>query len=1546
MESEHSFSGDSSGSGSSSGSSDTEDDTLERVNILGQSLELPQDLCEHYSIFKEFFSMKTWNSLEDKHKEHLKKFLPTFEENDEEEKEKTVRMLLNRETFHFTSPLNHFYHNLKQGNYQTDIAKMRIFLMKARARQQRQKIKSYYVKLLPEILLSRERLLDVAKVLPPGPPPRLPELRKRPILKPYYQSPQARAKQRYFDELAAIRSEVGGEESDDDNFPEGPTILPIKRKKQSLMHSPDNNVLGTLGSGDLLVKSSLGSLKNILSVHKARRQYRENHPELITSGITLEDIKQRVAFVNGTKKPMFGSQKPQESPIQKLRRYPKKDSFVKRSVDVKAKAIKIKQENDAADFPMDDKLLSDVTIKREIDSDTEINDFVESMPSERPFNKNDIEIRKSNDLSDVLFNQLQSGLKQEIVTPLQPRSITQPVPIKLEDLDGIDMMALPIELAEECEVANETSNSESECDESLMQTTYSCFFSMVRALFLPRTAHRATIQQLRERCATLMKSPIAPLNTWYTLSDNWCAELDSALEFLCGDNGTHSDDFVPFLQFVPDDDFNKSIYQWIGAGRDCDSNLSRLCDQWIKTRVPTTPKTTSILANNDSPPIRSPTTWVVRPPTNAELADFREQERKRFSVIAKPFTYIQHGYASVVGPWSVRVSACATQASLLRSERPRHATFTALLRDAIARMPNGEGTKQDIITLLKMSQWIMPANDQILVNAVTSALDRLHAAKRDPIVRCDPTTNIWTYLFRHKSEEDWSKPANSRSRARVVLPKIPSSVEPAVSLYKETATPVVAMNLEVASVEEVDDNASNSDVDVEDGGIGNSSSNLSSAQLLIQATKARLQEQKHHFNRHHQQPVLKCQQPVLKCQQPVLKCQQPVLRCQQPVQNRPQSIQNIPQLVQSRPQLIQSRPQPVQSRPQLVPTRPQPVLTRPQSVPTRPQPVPTRPQLVPTLPQPITMRKEVITVPTGVRQTKPKVCEVIKKVGPPTILPISASAVNKPKPKIERAIHIQNQPSNVAVQRPKNITNFTSLSKTPLGTNMRPTLVKQKTPTSVLGTNVTVVTGAQNISLSNTSTQHIVSTPQPQASAKVVQATRSLLLRPSAVPTTVTTAMTPTVNSQVQNRARRGVVRVLSPAANSTGKSLISPRALLQTGPVSQASSPIRRKVAVQTVVSATTTGQSKSITTVVSSQPTAVTASVGTRTVQLANGRTVQLASGQTVQLASGHTLLSSLPLPVRLQSGQTVQLARSKNVQPLPNVQTVQLTGHTVKLPSGQSVQVASQSGQLQLPSGQTVNTLQLGQNVQIPNSVQLTGQTVQLASGQTVQLPSGQTLQLQSGQTVQLSSGQAIQLSSGQTVQLASQIQNQKHVVRETQHVVRSQSTGEKSSQPIVAKLLTNAQGQMISLEGMVGGTRTLQIAGVRPQGPKTLQAVQGVSGMRVVSASGNRVARPLLLTSAKPLHNIILQSDGSTVRVTSSGGTTPTQTIVLGNLTSQSGSTNTSSAPILKLQQAGTNASSSSSGNVNAVRSVVMDGQQLKLVGGKHVLARLLRPANPS
>lgn len=83
-------------------------------------------------------------------------------------------------------------------------------------------------------------------------------------------------------------------------------------------------------------------------------------------------------------------------------------------------------------------------------------------------------------------------------------------------------------------------------------------------------------------------------------------------------------------------------------------------------------------------------------------------------------------------------------------------TILALVRDATARLPNGEGTRADICQLLKDSQYIKEQgnNDDNLHSVVSGALDRLHY-ETDPCVRYYPRRKEWLYLHRARSESEF-----------------------------------------------------------------------------------------------------------------------------------------------------------------------------------------------------------------------------------------------------------------------------------------------------------------------------------------------------------------------------------------------------------------------------------------------------------------------------------------------------------------------------------------------------------------------------------------------------------------------------------------------------------------------------------------------------------------------------------------------------------------------------------------------------------------------
>lgn len=162
------------------------------------------------------------------------------------------------------------------------------------------------------------------------------------------------------------------------------------------------------------------------------------------------------------------------------------------------------------------------------------------------------------------------------------------------------------------------------------------------------------------------------------------------------------------------------------------------------------------------PPPRYPTNWTVRKADSEEVRSYREQERRRYDNPHKAFTYRSNGYESVVGPLKgiYNPSMGNTKArghTMLSADRPNFVTILSLVRDATARLPNGEGTRAEICELLKSSQYISnTAPDNVLQSVVSGALDRMHT-QFDPCVKYDPKRKIWIYLHRNRSEEDFER---------------------------------------------------------------------------------------------------------------------------------------------------------------------------------------------------------------------------------------------------------------------------------------------------------------------------------------------------------------------------------------------------------------------------------------------------------------------------------------------------------------------------------------------------------------------------------------------------------------------------------------------------------------------------------------------------------------------------------------------------------------------------------------------------------------------
>lgn len=360
----------------------------------------------------------------------------------------------------------------------------------------------------------------------------------------------------------------------------------------------------------------------------------------------------------------------------------------------------------------------------------------------------------------------------------------------LTDLDSIDIMQMPMDFndVENLNILEDITGFGNSKIPELIQDTHACFLSLIRDILCSTSDHRMTLTELRRKVSLWMCNPITTLNEWFSQMDNWLDVLMSAIHFLTGEFEDQPEDFVPYIEFKS----HLNIYQWIGAGRDTDNHLIPLCKYWLSRRneMGTSFSTSmgvggankfvdthhhhlmdDLMSEMSSSPERSfsppplpryPTNWTVIPASREEVEAFRAQERRRYENPHMAFTYRQHGYESVVGP----VKGIYTQApgisrarghNMLVADRPNFVTILTLVRDATARLPNGEGTRADICELLKSSQYISPtATDQILQTIVSGALDRMHT-EYDPCVKYDAKHKMWIYLHRDRSEEEFEK---------------------------------------------------------------------------------------------------------------------------------------------------------------------------------------------------------------------------------------------------------------------------------------------------------------------------------------------------------------------------------------------------------------------------------------------------------------------------------------------------------------------------------------------------------------------------------------------------------------------------------------------------------------------------------------------------------------------------------------------------------------------------------------------------------------------
>lgn len=151
---------------------------------------------------------------------------------------------------------------------------------------------------------------------------------------------------------------------------------------------------------------------------------------------------------------------------------------------------------------------------------------------------------------------------------------------------------------------------------------------------------------------------------------------------------------------------------------------------------------------------------TLQPTPAAPLELFHKQEMERYANPDVPYMYTGFcGIGAVVPP--IRVNSLASQAKprahhLLSSSRPWCVSILSLVRDSVARLPGGVGTRADVTKLFCESQYVVATNvDTTQISGIVNgALDRLQAEPSSS-VKFDSDNKLWTYLHRHYTVNDF-----------------------------------------------------------------------------------------------------------------------------------------------------------------------------------------------------------------------------------------------------------------------------------------------------------------------------------------------------------------------------------------------------------------------------------------------------------------------------------------------------------------------------------------------------------------------------------------------------------------------------------------------------------------------------------------------------------------------------------------------------------------------------------------------------------------------
>ncbi|XP_030834134.1 nuclear factor related to kappa-B-binding protein isoform X2 [Strongylocentrotus purpuratus] len=731
--------------------------------ILGKAkVWLPVDLIEDPCVFKSVMSQETWDSsLTGEERDRLMKLMPQFPEDDEKEKQETLRCLFERENFMFGNPLTTFEERLRAGFMNPEIVEVERGLRRATYKDYKFSEQRRLHRLLKEVLISRQELLEAAIFTSPS--------AAVPVKRRLYRNDKAVdavVDKKYRKMLASAR--------EGDTTPDSSDEGESKPEMNGFHRSPG----GRLSDLDLRLDPKWTDFWP---------QELDQEEEVRTH--STFDPKPVQADGNGTPGKTSSPTKPpspvrlsQQQYIKLIENYQDRieDEHLRKHPELNTKHITVTGIISRA-FPTPPPpqlpIPGGMLLKTE--------EMEVKTGKKRKDREKDRKKRKKK--------------KMAVMTPMTPPKAVTPISIgSLEGNSPVDILSTPEsrpstrdDFSTSPATCSPASAGSSSSDIKPPLRVHPSFFSLIRDIFSAAPSHRLTLAKLRESLANWQRSPVSMLSTWAILQPSWAKVVDGAMRFLNGEV-TVSPEVIPRVRY----DEERQMWQWRSElPPDSEEELVTLFKQWLDTlpgmrAVPPIPK------ELDTSTPTTPSTSV--PQTVTEMIEskvevkpsFAEQERERYSQPHKAFVYKMADYEAVVAPvkgvfGKETTPNKAREHALLISDRPSYVTILSLVRDAVARLPNGEGTRAAVCELLKDSQYLADSSDSQINNVVSGALDRLHYEK-DPCIKYDVNRKLWIYLHKERTKEEFerlhmeqgaeAKARKSIARQTKLLPKMTSGL--------------------------------------------------------------------------------------------------------------------------------------------------------------------------------------------------------------------------------------------------------------------------------------------------------------------------------------------------------------------------------------------------------------------------------------------------------------------------------------------------------------------------------------------------------------------------------------------------------------------------------------------------------------------------------------------------------------------------------------------------------------------------------------------------